>query len=58
MVVGMEKKLQHGREIANMLMSTFEVTVYERQHIDKETGKSTIQVLRMNVMNPPADTDK
>jgi hypothetical protein len=58
MVAGTEKKLQHGEEIANMLMSVFRVTVHERWYIDEETGKSTIQVLRINVMNPPVDTDE
>jgi hypothetical protein len=58
MVAGAEEKLQHGGEIASMLMNTFGVTVHEGWHIDEETGKPTIQVLRMNVMNPPADTDK
>jgi hypothetical protein len=58
MVAGVEEKLQHGGEIVNMLMSVFGVTVHEGRHIDEETGKLTIQVLRMNVMNPPADTDE
>jgi hypothetical protein len=58
MVARAEKKLQHREEIANMLMSVFGVTVHEEWHIDKETEKPIIQVLRMNVMNPPTDTDK
>jgi hypothetical protein len=51
-------KLQNRREIANTLMSAFGVTTHEEQHMDEETGRSTIQVLRVNVMNPPRDTDE
>jgi hypothetical protein len=51
-------KLQNRREIANTLMSAFGVTTHEEQHMDKEIGRSTIQVLRVNVMNPPRDTDE
>jgi hypothetical protein len=58
MVAEAEEKLQYGGEIANMLMSAFGVTIHEGRHIDEETGKPTIQVLRMNVMNPHADTDE
>jgi hypothetical protein len=42
MVAGTKEKLQHGGEIANMLMSVFGVTVHEKQHIDEETEKPTI----------------
>jgi hypothetical protein len=48
MVTGAEEKLQHEGEIANMLISVFRVTVHEERYIDEETGKPTIQVLRMN----------
>jgi hypothetical protein len=58
MIVGVEEKLKNGGEIASALMSAFGVTTHEGRHIDEATGEATIQVLRVNVMNPPRDTDE
>jgi hypothetical protein len=58
MIAGVEEKLQNGEEIASALMSAFGVTTHERRHMDKAIGKTTIQVLKVNIMNPPRDMNE
>lgn len=58
MAVGAEEKFQKGGEIANMLLDGYGVITHAGLHIDEVTGRLTIQVIRVNVLNPSIDTDE